>query len=79
MEAFQEAFDGLRRDITGHEILEVFQDLGITILELALCLFAAIFPPVLSQFGEEGFLETSIWEIPSFGNLGLALPQPLRG
>ena len=77
MQAFQKALDGFWRDITGRERLEVFEDPGITIFELAVRLFAAILPPVLRQFREAGFFETTIWKIPSFGNLCFALPQPL--
>src|SRR3954451_7529291 len=77
MQAFQKALDGFWSDIAGHVLLEVFEDLGITIFELAVRLFAAGFPPVLRKLREEGLFEATIWKIPSFGNLCFALPQPL--
>jgi hypothetical protein len=64
MQAFQKALDGFWRDITGRERLEVFEDPGIPIFELAVRLFAAILPPVLRQFREAGFFEATIWKIP---------------
>jgi len=76
MQAFQKALDGFWRDITGRERLEVFEDPGITIFELAVRLFAAIFPPVLRQFRKRGFFEAPIWKVPSFCNLCFALAQP---
>ena len=77
MQALQKALDSFGRDIAGRKLLEVFEDFGITIFELAVRLLAAIFPPVLRKLREEGFFEATIWKIPSFGDLGLSLSQPL--
>ena len=76
MQAFQKALDGFWSDIAGHVLLEVFEDLGITIFELAVEHWPGI-PPVLRKLREEGLFEATIWKIPSFGNLCFALPQPL--
>ncbi|HEX2602310.1 MAG TPA: hypothetical protein VHL32_09365, partial [Gemmatimonadaceae bacterium] len=63
MQALQEAFNSFWRDIACREILEVFEDLGVTVFELAVRLFAAVLPPILRKLGEEGFLEATIWKI----------------
>jgi hypothetical protein len=77
MQALQKVLNSFWRDIACREVLEVFEDLGITVFELAVRLFAAILPPVLRKLGEESFFEAAIWKIPSFGDLGLSLSQPL--
>ena len=60
MQALQKALNSFWRDIACREILEVFEDLGVTVFELAVRLFAAILPPVLRKLGEEGFFEATI-------------------
>jgi len=73
MKTIQETLDRLWRDIARQELLEVFEDSGIAVFELAIRFLPTILPPIFGKLLKWGLLETTIREVASFSNLGLAL------